>query len=644
MPSLTRKWLRNIRSTFLSTKWTIDKTTPILINNNNHGSSNPVTSSLSSTSSSPPSTSSASSLPLLHLVMGNEACDCDSVISSITWAWYLSRLTILHHQQTTSTSTTNTNNTPSVSSSNPDINNAKILDINSTASLVYDPTVSTSISNETSTLPDIIPNMNNTVLILPVISCYRKDWTLRREAQYLLNQYITDNYGINETIIPSLSTINSDSSSSFTSTVPSVSPSSSIDDWSSSLIFIDDVINTLFASSSSSSTTPSATNNSSEFSSSSLPFRLRITLVDHNELKGPFISYGLDKYVYEIIDHHLDTGKYPHIINDKRYIDYNSVTRSGVGSTCTLVANRLLQLRQKFITQMKNSNSSSLNLASFIIDGSLAKVLGSVIILDTIGLDPKAGRTTELDSQIIQELNTIINSEIESNSLISNEQNTKHGLDIQATFTTLMKLKTEEEFWKNLTIHQALEFDYKLFTVPITSSYLSSIHIPNDSNISSISFGTSSIMVPLTKFLSNWNANITNEMVSSDNILSIDTKRCNDLQKFLIPSSSSSTLPLSFAVILSMITEGGNIQREIAFISSYKVPYSIQITENIIQYLYPVNNTNNTNNNNNPILQLQEYRVANVPDNLYIRVFRQQNIKASRKQVVPLIMDALNIS
>jgi exopolyphosphatase len=96
-----------------------------------------------------------------------------------------------------------------------------------------------------------------------------------------------------------------------------------------------------------------------------------LVLVDHNQLSGLSASYG-DK-VAIILDHHKNENLYPHAA--KKQIE-------PVGSTTTLVGEEL-------ITHCPD-----------LVDPHLALLLWGTILLDTVNLDPGAGRVTPRDEKI----------------------------------------------------------------------------------------------------------------------------------------------------------------------------------------------------------------------------------------------------
>lgn len=96
-----------------------------------------------------------------------------------------------------------------------------------------------------------------------------------------------------------------------------------------------------------------------------------LVLVDHNKLSALCETHG-DK-VAIILDHHKDENLYPHAA--RKVIE-------PVGSTATLVGEDLIARQPD------------------LIDDHLALLLCGTILLDTVNLDPEAGRTTPRDRKI----------------------------------------------------------------------------------------------------------------------------------------------------------------------------------------------------------------------------------------------------
>ncbi|XP_073239283.1 exopolyphosphatase PRUNE1-like [Porites lutea] len=101
--------------------------------------------------------------------------------------------------------------------------------------------------------------------------------------------------------------------------------------------------------------------------------KLKLTLVDHNVLVQA--QKYLETAVIEILDHHRDM--WPAELKVNKTIEL-------VGSCCTLVAEKLL--------------------AVDILDNMMCSLLLGTILLDTINLDPRAGKTTDKDEQIVSRL------------------------------------------------------------------------------------------------------------------------------------------------------------------------------------------------------------------------------------------------
>jgi exopolyphosphatase len=103
--------------------------------------------------------------------------------------------------------------------------------------------------------------------------------------------------------------------------------------------------------------------------------RLKLVLVDHNKLASA--QAGLAEAVEEILDHHQDEKLYPRAAS--RVIE-------PVGSSASLVAEKILRDIPR------------------LLEPDCARLLLGTILLDTVNLDPKAGRVTPKDSQMAEKL------------------------------------------------------------------------------------------------------------------------------------------------------------------------------------------------------------------------------------------------
>jgi exopolyphosphatase len=262
----------------------------------------------------------------LHLVLGNEACDADSIVSALTHAFRL------HAEAHPSTS-----------------------------------------------------------LVAPIVSCKRAEWPLRREAASLLAEALLD---------PA-------------SAPPRGSPeaASALGDM---LLFLDDAA-------------PVAAVARARGADGGVP--LRATLTDHNLLDGGGRALGLrDADVVGIVDHHEDMGGHAAVVGAARNVSYDPAARRGVGSTCTLVAGALL--------------------AEKLLDGALARALLGVVLLDTCGLAPAAGKTTPEDLRVAAALRECAGvGEAEGATM----------------YEALCALRFEAPFWRSLPPAVALAYDFKGF-------------------------------------------------------------------------------------------------------------------------------------------------------------------------------------
>lgn len=136
--------------------------------------------------------------------------------------------------------------------------------------------------------------------------------------------------------------------------------------------------------------------------------RLRLTLVDHN-----ILSAGQEQFadaVEAIIDHHADGGRYPRA--DPRTIQ-------AVGSAATLVAEALLREQPS------------------LLDDTTSTLLLGTILLDTVNLDPAAGRVTAQDQAMVTKLGAVLS--LDSDALFSRLQAEKFNVSALGTGDLLRK-------------------------------------------------------------------------------------------------------------------------------------------------------------------------------------------------------------
>lgn len=434
----------------------------------------------------------------LHIVIGNEACDADSAVSAYTYGHYL-REQYAHKAEK--------------------------------------------------------------YHVLPVISCTKDDFTLRREAKHIFDTILS---------------------------VPHEKSPDAIEEWSFGKhepLFLGNV----WA-------------NAKSIAEFSHRKSLRITLVDHNEilptlfknLEGKRIfseedAAAIHSSVYEIVDHHYDFGKHPQVTvtSGLRCVEFDNEHNRGVGSTCTIVAKKYIDL---------SDNGSPQALSQGVCHALLA-----VILLDTAALSVASGKTTELDIAI-------------ANSLIARltKKHQVQNLDIQKLYQELISLKTDRSWWRSLSIQEKMKFDYKGFTTDLGNSIRERLNPPGATGIQ---FGTSSVCLPLEEVFALG-------LAQNEENGSTTEERVKQVEK------SASILGLDFQVFLSLVisTDDGqeSRQRQLALI-----PVT-EVGKRTVDLLHE------SRNNWGKSLDL-EPRINT--SNLI--VYDQRNLAASRKQVVPLILGFL---
>eukprot|EP00591_Stephanopyxis_turris_P010278 CAMPEP_0195516064 /NCGR_PEP_ID=MMETSP0794_2-20130614/6911_1 /TAXON_ID=515487 /ORGANISM="Stephanopyxis turris, Strain CCMP 815" /LENGTH=348 /DNA_ID=CAMNT_0040644577 /DNA_START=202 /DNA_END=1244 /DNA_ORIENTATION=+ len=208
-----------------------------------------------------------------------------------------------------------------------------------------------------------------------------------------------------------------------------------------------------------------------------------MTLVDHNKLRSDL--WHLESKVTDIVDHHRDEGFHTSSVSSMHREVAFEDNYATVGSTCTLVAERLFQ-------QSTDTNN---------IDASVGLALLGVILLDTINMSPQAAKGTHRDEKAIDTLlkctpwNRLLTTPNEHLSHIfttvpknDNQLEALPQPDRVKLHHYLSKSKFDATFWEGMTMRDALRIDYKRFD----SSSLS----PSSDGASS--FGLSSVLLPLS--------------------------------------------------------------------------------------------------------------------------------------------------
>lgn len=214
----------------------------------------------------------------------------------------------------------------------------------------------------------------------------------------------------------------------------------------------------------------------------------------------------------------------------------------------------------------------------------LSILLLGVILLDSVNMAPAAGKATPRDAAALQSLLDGTNwNELGAEAMKVLEFGGDGKLDTTALFDSLQNAKFDPAFWKSLAVRDALRLDYKSF------SYGGG------------SFGVSTVLTSLTDFQ------------SKD--LCVDSIRMymRDMQVELL------------GIMLAYTNaESGGLHRELMLVATDNLPL-----EEMVQYLL----------HDHDSLMLNELEGSSLNEGgLTMRCFKQGNASASRKQVVPILL------
>lgn len=199
--------------------------------------------------------------------------------------------------------------------------------------------------------------------------------------------------------------------------------------------------------------------------------QLRLTITDHNRLSMDWDP--LNPSVVGIVDHHVDQSIPSHaILSQERQIIVP------LGSASTLVAERYLGTSP--LPSFGNSDFDP----STLLDPAIGNLLVGTILIDTVNLDPKFGRTEPRDVKAVDDIVRHIN-----------ECGDKFGLNTlderNALFQYLQDIKFD---LSRLTSPELLRKDYKSWHVASTSNEASS-------NKEGIKYGISAVTMSIADWV-----------------------------------------------------------------------------------------------------------------------------------------------
>lgn len=295
---------------------------------------------------------------------------------------------------------------------------------------------------------------------------------------------------------------------------------------------------------------------------------IEVVLLDHNSLtkrlEAQLKSTRVPFKVVEIIDHHLDSGSHLDTVLRHTIAFDSSKGKATAGSTCSLLVSRFKSL----IDWRSNSDVSLL-------------LLG-VILLDTYAENPKFAKNTPIDDQALDVLSHCL------------DKSDHHKL-----FEELADAKFDPSFWASLSASDCLRYDYKRF-------------VSTNGDGKSFSFGTSSVLLPLSQILSKGDLSVAvmaylhhedvDERVDACAILSLVTDPVTKRPQRELLLVSADTMMLTKFRAFAMGNANGDI-----------LPQTNLLLEEV-----PVNTEGNSSS-------------------LHVALFRQGNAAASRKQVAPAL-------
>jgi exopolyphosphatase len=220
---------------------------------------------------------------------------------------------------------------------------------------------------------------------------------------------------------------------------------------------------------------------------------------------------------------------------------------------------------------------------------SLGVLLLGVILLDSVNLSPQAGKVTQRDRDAVQILLKDTNwQELSQESKEVLQISSSSGPNTTAFFDTLQDTKYDPGFWKALNLRDALRLDYKEYAYTDRS------------------FGVSTILMPLETFL------LKQELITS-------------IQRVMVERN------MDFLGIMLASEKDGHLYRQLVLCGTESFPLP-----DMVQFLLHCDYDQDS-------LELMEIEGISIPPDyssgLSLRFFDQRNVKASRKQIGPILLE-----
>lgn len=300
----------------------------------------------------------------------------------------------------------------------------------------------------------------------------------------------------------------------------------------------------------------------------------QVTLVDHNRLDTKFDA--LDWTVEGILDHHADEGLHLDTTTLREIAFDND--KATVASSTTLIAERWLEAKKQ---QQLDSDVALLLLGTILLDSvNMSKTAGKGTLRDRAVVDALLEQTNWLDGKLVHSRHEHDNDKLLWDAATGRPNSTR-------LFERLQQAKFDVKFWQALSVRDALRLDYKQFS-------------PNNN---SSPFGVSTVLLDWDTFL------------AKDDVSSGIASYMNDAN-------------VSFLAIMCTFTakNSDNLQRQLILCANGNP----SLLASMVDYLQNLDADSN--------LQLQERnQFSATMDKLQIRGLDQGKVKASRKQVAPLL-------
>jgi exopolyphosphatase len=344
-----------------------------------------------------------------------------------------------------------------------------------------------------------------------------------------------------------------------------------------------------------------------EFLSFNAERRHPITLVDHNQissrLQPPSYVTTDDPPILEvvgIVDHHRDMGFHADACSEvplARNVAFDESTGHPlVASTCTLVVEELVRIR--------TGGRPHLDLPP-----QVSVLLLGTILLDSINLDPRAGKVTDRDTAAVNELLRCTRWDG-----LGPEAKRALGMsgsnavpDCATLFNLLQSAKFDPEFWGSLSVRDALRLDYKQFSTGDATS-----------NSNSAVWGMSTVLQDFDSFSRkpDWERTISSFMI----------ERSLDLLVVMLSTSSVADdrpATMKRQLVLCDLQKGSIVNDFVRHLTGAQAPRELKLVE-----------------------MADETRALSkeTSSSVYVRAFHQGNAKASRKQVAPILFDYFEAS